>query len=431
MGEQMNSIPSVIQFNEVVKEYRLGKSRHPTLKEWLLKPHEGRSRKWFRALDSVSFAVSQGEVLGLIGENGSGKSTILKLIAGITSPASGSVRVRGRVSSLLEIGTGFHPEMTGRENIYLSGALLGIPQEVIRDSFDDIVRFAELEKFVDTPVKYYSSGMYMRLGFSIATRVNPDILLVDEVFAVGDEIFQKKCKDVIRRMSDLEKTLIFVSHDLSAVNEICSRCLLLEQGKVVADGPPRETIHEYEKRIFDRKYAETAYSQRWFTRGGTMEARVTQVRMLNREGQSFRHFRVGDSVRFEIEYESRRRIEGAGFGFSIARDDYPVFGTTTYQCGIQVPALDEGKGTFSLRFPSLDLLPGVYFVSVAIFPTEDFEEFQRLKFHHKIFDLQAKLHPFQIEGEDPFQKLQGVSCLEHCWEIPGRSPCPIIPRRFQ
>ena len=316
----------VIRFEDVVKTYRLGKSQYPTIKEWILNPGGGRRRPIFQALDRISFSVNQGEVLGLIGENGSGKSTVLKLIAGISSPTSGQIQVEGRVSSLLEIGTGFHPEMTGRENIFLSGALLGIPQETIHAAFEDIVRFAELEKFIDTPVKHYSSGMYMRLGFSVATRVNPDILLIDEVLAVGDDIFQKKCKDVIRHMGDQGKTLVFVSHDLGSVNEICSRCLLLDKGSIVADGLPREVIHEYEKRIFDRKFADSAFSQSWFTRAGTMEARITDVRMLDHQDNPTRHFQMGKAVTFEFDYDCRRRIENAGFGVSIAQNDNVVFG---------------------------------------------------------------------------------------------------------
>ncbi len=422
----MSDSRPVILFDQAVKEFRLGKSQYPTLKEWLLQGKPGGGRKRFRALDGVSFQVRQGEVVGLIGENGSGKSTILKLIAGITAPTSGRVEVQGRVSSLLEVGTGFHPEMTGRENIFLSGALLGIPAETIRASFDDIVRFADLEAFIDTPVKHYSSGMYMRLGFSIATRIDPDILLIDEVLAVGDEIFQKKCKDVIRHLADRGKTLIFVSHDLAAVSEICTRCLLLEHGHVVADGLPREAIHEYERRIFDRKYAESAYRQPWFTRAGTMEARVLEVRMLDREGKPSRHFRTGQPVTFECEYECKRKIDNAGFGLSIARDDSVVFGTTTYQCQAPVPPLEAGRGVFRLSFPSLDLMPGVYFVTVNIFPSDDFEVFQKLKFHHKIFDLQAKLHPFQLEGAPPFHQLEGLAALDHRWEIPGFPPKVIL-----
>lgn len=405
----------VIVFDQVVKEYRLGKSQYPTLKEWLLSGGLRQKRKLFRALDGVSFQVYQGQVLGLIGENGSGKSTILKAIAGITAPTSGRVEVQGRVSSLLEIGTGFHPEMTGRENIYLSAALLGISQQTIEAVFDDIVHFADLEEFIDTPVKHYSSGMYMRLGFSIATRVDPDILLIDEVLAVGDEIFQKRCKDVILKMADSGKTLVFVSHDLGAVNEICTRCLLLEQGKIVADGPPREAIHEYQKRIFDRKYAETAYTQSWFTRAGTMEARILNVQILDGQGQPCQHFQIGDPVRFEIEYDCSRRIEKAGFGVSIAREDYAVFGTTTYQCGVEVPPLEPGNGRFQIAFPELKLLPGVYFVSAVIFPVDSFDVFQSLKYHHDIYDLHCKLHPFQVDGKAPFSQLEGIIYMEHVW----------------
>jgi len=421
----MSDRAPAIVFENVSKDYRLGKSQYPTLKEWLLNLHKWEGRKRFRALEGVSFAVEQGQVLGVIGENGSGKSTILKLIAGITAPASGSVHVNGRVGSLLEIGTGFHPEMTGRENIYLSGALLGIPRRTIDEAFDEIVRFAELEQFIDTPVKHYSSGMYMRLGFSVATRVDPDILLTDEVLAVGDEVFQKKCKDVILQMADAGKTLVFVSHDLGAVTEICSRCLLLAHGRIVADGAPRETIHEYQKRIFDRKFADTALPQLWLTRGGTMEAKITAVRILDGLGRPQQHFRIGQPIQFEVEYECSRRIEKAGFGMSIARDDQVVFSTTTTQCGIPVPPLEKGPGRFRIVLPEMFLLPGIYFFSVVIYPADDLETLQSQKFHKKVYDLHCKLYPFELDGPGPFNRLEGVSYLEHRWEMPGTEPVTV------
>lgn len=416
---------AAIVFDNVRKDYRLGRSQYPTLKEWVLSLPKRQGPRRFRALDGVSFSVEQGQLLGLIGENGSGKSTLLKLIAGITAPTSGSIHVHGRVSSLLEIGTGFHPEMTGRENIFLSGALLGIPQETIAAAFDDIVHFAELEEFIDMPVKHYSSGMYMRLGFSVATRIDPDILLIDEVLAVGDEVFQKKSKDVILQMADAGKTLVFVSHDLATVSEICGRCLLVEHGKIVADGPPREAIHEYQKRIFDRKYAETAYRQLWLTRGGNMDLKVTSVQILDAAGRPEQHFQLGRPIQFEIHYECRKRIENACFGISIARDDYVVFSTTTAQCGVSVPPLEVGKGRFRVVLPRLSLLPGIYFVSVVVFPSDILETLHAQKFHEQIYDLHSKLHPFQLEGPAPFRHMEGVAYMEHRWEVPGSEPVTV------
>jgi lipopolysaccharide transport system ATP-binding protein len=410
---------TVIRFEEVQKEYRLGKSVHPTLKEWLLRPGARSRRKKFRALDRVSFSVVRGQVLGLIGENGSGKSTILKLIAGVSHPDRGQVQVSGRVSSLLEIGTGFHPEMTGRENVFLSGALLGISQSVLEDSFEDIVQFAELEDFIDTPVKHYSSGMYMRLGFSVATRVDPDILLIDEVLAVGDEIFQKKCKEVILQMAARGKTLIFVSHDLGSVAEICNRCLLIEKGQIVTDGLPREAIYEYHKRTFDRKasISEKAEEMPWFTRAGTMEVKINEVRLSNQKGEKTRHFSIGEPIAVEIEYECRHRVESAGFGLSISRDDQVLFGTTTFQCGVDVPPLEPGEGRVHLHFNAPNLMPGSYFMTVNVFPMEDLDAFLTLKFHNKIFDLHSKQHPFLVEGENLYSQLEGTTFLEHTWEV--------------
>lgn len=199
----------------------------------------------FKALDDVSFEVAPGDRIAIIGENGSGKSTLLKILSRITEPTSGSVKIRGRVASLLEVGTGFHPELTGRENIFLNGAVLGMPKSETRRKFDEIVEFSEVEKFLDTPVKYYSSGMYVRLAFSVAAHLDPEVLILDEVLAVGDMRFQQKCLDRMQFASKEGRTLLFVSHSMQAVNQICSRSVFLEKGRVIADGPSADVIKQY------------------------------------------------------------------------------------------------------------------------------------------------------------------------------------------
>ncbi len=238
----------IIRFENVSKRFRLYHQRHYSLKENVLTLFRDHGR-WeeFWALKAIDLEVPAGQMLGIIGENGSGKSTCLKLLARILAPDTGTVTVRGSVSALIELGAGFQPDFTGRENVYLNGSILGFTKREIDERFDDIVRFAELERFIDTPVKTYSSGMYMRLGFAIATHVDPDVLLIDEILAVGDEPFQEKCLDRIRRFREAGKTIVFVSHALGAVEALCDRVILLSKGRLVADGPPRETIETYRR----------------------------------------------------------------------------------------------------------------------------------------------------------------------------------------
>ncbi len=213
---------------------------------WRKNPTTGSpSREEFWALRDVSFEVKTGEVVGIIGRNGAGKSTLLKILSRITEPTSGRVTLRGRVASLLEVGTGFHPELSGRENIFLNGAILGMRRAEIRSKFDDIVAFAEVERFLDTPVKYYSSGMYVRLAFAVAAHLEPEILIVDEVLAVGDARFQQKCLGKMHAVADSGRTVLFVSHNLGTIQSLCHRCVLLEQGRVVFTGEPGEAVARY------------------------------------------------------------------------------------------------------------------------------------------------------------------------------------------
>ena len=235
---------SVIEFESVSKRFRLREGR--TLREFMPAFFSGRG--WsppFYALHDVSFSVEQGETFGIIGHNGSGKSTLLKLIADVMAPSEGVVRVVGLVSPLIELGAGFHPDMTGRENIFLNASILGMPNRKIGARFSDIVAFSELAEFIDTPVKRYSSGMYVRLGFAVAAHSDPDILLVDEVLAVGDASFQQKCFDKIREFQRQGVTIVLVSHALSLVEQFCHRALLLDHGRVTAEGSPQDVVHRY------------------------------------------------------------------------------------------------------------------------------------------------------------------------------------------
>jgi ABC-2 type transport system ATP-binding protein len=239
---------SIIRLESVSKRFRIYHEKHSSLKENVLTMFRSR-HLWedFWALKGIDLEIPRGQMLGIIGENGSGKSTTLKLLARILRPDTGTVTVSGSLSALIELGAGFQPDFTGRENVYLNGAILGFSKREINDRFDDIVRFAELDRFIDTPVKNYSSGMYMRLGFSIAIHVNPDILLIDEILAVGDESFQAKCIDRIQEFRGAGKTIVFVSHALGAVTTLCDRVIILSGGKLVGDGSPEPTVEEYRR----------------------------------------------------------------------------------------------------------------------------------------------------------------------------------------
>ena len=233
----------IIRVDSVIKEFRIQNTH--TLKDrlvWTLRGRRNQLTHEFRALDDVSFRVNEGDSIALIGYNGSGKATMLKLISGVMQPTAGKIGVRGRMAGLIEVGAGFHPDLTGRENVFLNGAILGMTRTEIEDAFDDIVRFSEIEQFIDTEVRFYSSGMFLRLAFSVAVHTDPDIFLIDEILAVGDEPFQRKCLDRIRQMQEMGRSLVIVSHDLNMVRELCTRGIMLQQGKLVVDDTAEKAV---------------------------------------------------------------------------------------------------------------------------------------------------------------------------------------------
>jgi len=306
----------VIRSEQLSKRYRIGALQrgYRTLRETLVDlakaPYRAARRAVRReskpdeqliwALRDIDFEVHQGEVLGIIGRNGAGKSTLLKVLSRITEPTSGRVRVAGRVGSLLEVGTGFHPELTGRENIYLNGAILGMRNAEIDQRFDEIVAFSEIEKFIDTPVKHYSSGMFLRLAFAVAAHLTPEILLVDEVLAVGDERFQKKCMGKMESVGKEGRTVLFVSHNMNAIQRLCQRVILLEDGKVRADGETSEVISEYLNA--DRSEAECKEWSDPALAPGDETARLKRVRLLDRNNALCSSFEIREPVQIEVEY---------------------------------------------------------------------------------------------------------------------------------
>jgi ABC-type polysaccharide/polyol phosphate transport system ATPase subunit len=325
----------------------------------------------FWCLRGANFEIPAGRTVGVIGPNGSGKSSLLGLTAGTITPTEGHVRTHGRISSLLELGAGFHPELSGRENVYLNAALLGISREDVKKKFDRIVDFAELREFIDMPVKHYSSGMYVRLGFSIAVEVDPDILLVDEVLAVGDLSFQFKCLDRIRDFQKRGKTLLFVSHSLETVEEFCHEAFLIHHGQLVARGDPPDVIQKFIRSFMGERGGlhQTEY--------GTRAVEFGEVRLLDAAGRPCDTFETGGALAIEIPYIARRRIEKPVFGFSLkTANGLYVFGSNTQIQKHDLPAI-AGEGKVKLDLSPLRLMHGNYFLSLSIHSWDHTEQFHR------------------------------------------------------
>jgi lipopolysaccharide transport system ATP-binding protein len=317
------------------------------------------SRFW--ALKDVSFEVRPGEVVGIIGRNGAGKSTLLKILSRITEPTEGEVDINGRVGSLLEVGTGFHPELSGRENVYLNGAILGMRRAEIARKFDEIVAFAEIDKFVDTPVKHYSSGMYMRLAFAVAAHLEPEILIVDEVLAVGDAAFQKKCLGKMSDVAERGRTVLFVSHNMSAVSALCERVLLIEQGRLTFGGPSSAAIARY---LQAAAIAPSVDLRSVTRRQGPHEyGRLTALSLFDAAGQPCDSFAMGEAMVVELELECSRRLFPAEVGFGLGSS----FGATIHLFvsaweGLELD-LEPGRHRFRITVPQVLVFPGTYILS--------------------------------------------------------------------
>ncbi|HVT61181.1 MAG TPA: ABC transporter ATP-binding protein [Thermoanaerobaculia bacterium] len=383
--------PPAIRVERLVKHYRrtLPGDRLRTLKSALVSG--GLTRNLRRdeaiiALEEVDFTVAPGEAFGLIGGNGSGKSTLLKLVAGMLRPTAGRVQVEGRVAALIELGAGFHPEISGRENVYINGAVLGLTRRQIDRRYAEIVEFSGLADFMEEPVKNYSSGMYVRLGFAVAVHTDPDVLLVDEVLAVGDEAFAHRCVRRIEEFLAAGKTLLLVSHSLDLVAELCDRALWLDRGHQRLVGSPRRVVDAYRQEVAelegeahlaeklqrerqeeageqDRDEAERpGESRRW----GSREAEVVAIRLLGADGVERYHLDSGESVVFEIRVRAARPLDDFVFGVAISTPrDFECWGTNTDLEGL-VPTRFEGEATVRLSCPALRLAPGDYVVDVAI-----------------------------------------------------------------
>jgi lipopolysaccharide transport system ATP-binding protein len=326
----------------------------------LKRPNPGElRRREFWALQNLSFTVHKGEAIAIVGHNGSGKSTTLKLMTGILRPNRGTVRLTGRVGALIEVGAGFHQDLTGRENVYLNGTILGLSRKEIDTQFDNIVDFSELHEFIDTPVKRYSSGMYARLGFSVAVHMAPDILLIDEVLAVGDIAFQQKCLDRIKTLKQRGTTIVFISHNMHAVREICPRVLVLERGVKVLDGEASEMVTAYLKRLPQRAIVRQS-------KPNDAPIVVRHVGFLDEHGRETESFRSGDALRVRIVLEAHARVTQPVIGLAFYSSD----GTCLYGHNSKIDRWDVGDVNgiveYEVVYQSVYLYPGHYLVSLAV-----------------------------------------------------------------
>jgi len=390
-----------VRVSGVSKQYRRYHERNQSLKASVMRGRRARYEE-FWALRDVSLDISEGITYGLIGENGSGKSTLLKCIARILRPEEGRIEVAGRVSALLELGAGFHPELSGRENVYLNGALLGMGKREITARFDDIVGFAGLEEFIDTPVKNYSSGMYVRLGFAVAINVDPDVLLVDEVLAVGDAEFQERCIEKFGDLRSAGKTIVIVSHALDAVRNLCDEAALLEHGVLRQTGPTGDVIDHY----LDEVHANRADSSEDGSRFGSGEARIEKIELLDEQGRPSHCVRTGEPVTFRLHYRATEPVERPVFGLAVYRTDGTHVTGPNTRDGDLVPDKIEGSGYVDFRVDRLLLLPGSYDLNVSLYD-----------FHiSHAYDSRNRIYRFDVASGDPSERF-GIVALGGTWDL--------------
>lgn len=378
-----------ICLEDVSVRYHVPHERYATLKEHAIRLLQGRLQyDDFWALRDVNLEMRRGEVVGIIGRNGAGKSTLLKAIARVLRPTRGRVVIRGRVSPLLEFGAGFHPELTGRENVFLNGAILGFTHAQMQAKFKSIVDFAELGDFIDAPLRTYSSGMVARLGFAVATDVKPEVLILDEVLSVGDTAFQRKSAERIQGFRAQGAAVLLVSHSLEAIEMMCDRAVWLDHGHVMAEGSADEVVYRYlshDATVEGNRLAGAAGpspDHRW----GTRRIEITGVRLMNRQRQPQTIFKTGESLILEMDYRTREAIPAPIFGMAIHRQDgVHITGPNTSFSGVPLPTL-EGRGTITYAIQYLPLLDGLYHISVAAHNREDTE----------MFDYHDRCYPFRI-----------------------------------
>ena len=390
-----------IRVEALWKNFRLYHERNRYIKAAMLRGRRARYEE-FWALQDVNLTVAKGATVGVIGSNGSGKTTLLKCLTGIYTPERGSVSIDGNLAALLELGAGFHPELSGTENIYLNGSIMGMSRKEIDDKFDSIVNFAGLEQFIDTPVKNFSSGMTVRLGFSIATHVEPEVLLIDEILSVGDQAFQRKSTEKIEQFRRDGRTILVVSHSLGLVQQLCDTVVWLEKGHVKMIGPATEVIAEYTGNTYGNFAREDASSK---TRWGTGDAQVTQVAMLDGNDQPFDTLASGGEIRIRLEMTSHMRIESPVLRIQLETMSGELVWSTSTQRGTATLRVLDGPATAVLTIPSLPLADGTYYVTVSVTDATGAMEFDHCQHW-------AKVH---ITGGQPNDG--GVVAIPSTWSI--------------
>lgn len=382
-------------------------------------PRWSRKKPTFWALRNVSFDVPRGEVVGIVGRNGAGKSTLLKILSRISDPTDGYADMYGRTGALLEVGTGFHPELTGRENIYLNGAILGMTKAEIQKNFDEIVAFSEVERFIDTAVKHYSSGMYLRLAFAVASQLEPEILLMDEVLAVGDAAFQKKCLGRMSAVAQQGRTVLFVSHNMTAIKDLCSRAIWLEDGAVAADGDVDDVVKAYLNAM-----AETTF------RFVNSEFRfsIEQVLLKNGHGRTARQIGPCEDLTIEVLFDAANPIRKPYVQIAIESLNGKCFAANMLLDGCR-PDILSGRGVLSCTFEAVPLLPQSYTVKLAIRAADGREHILRLQ-DVAAFDVDAQLESVGLTGE--FRGLAHRSTpvmIPYRWTFPDGTVMPVALRR--
>ncbi len=420
LTEGAASDETTLRLEHISVRYHVPHERYATLKEHAIRWLERRVRyDDFWALRDVSLTARRGEVIGIIGRNGAGKSTLLKVIARVLRPTQGRVWLRGRVAPLLEFGAGFHPELSGRENVFLNGSLLGFSHAEMEKKFKGIVDFAEMWDFIDAPLRTYSSGMVARLGFAVATDVDPDILIVDEILSVGDTAFQNKSFERIQGFRAAGCTILLVSHNMDAVRSLCDQAIWLDHGKVAAAGSSEQVVYQYltgDARLESGRLAGAAGptpDHRW----GSRKIEITGVRLLDARGAPETIFQTGDALVLQMDYEAREAIPSPIFGMAIHRQDgVHITGPNTSFAGLTLPTV-EGCGTVTYTIPALPLLEGLYSITVATTNGSDTE----------IFDYHDRAYPFRIVNRSGCgtRERYGLMTLNGSWTlVPGPPSAP-------
>ena len=418
----MKNEENAIEVRDVTKTFKVYYDKGTELKEKLLFWKRNRYENRV-VLDHISFEVKKGEAIGLVGKNGCGKSTTLKMLTRIIYPNSGEIEMCGRVSSLIELGAGFHPDMSGRENIYTNAAIFGLTKKEIDERLEEIIAFSELEEFIDNPVRTYSSGMYTRLAFSVAINVDADILLIDEILAVGDANFQAKCFNKLREIKASGPTIVIVSHSLGQIEQICDRSIWICEGKIAMEGRPKEVHLEYldymNTQRIDQQEKERLRLQKLelqnmqaeeekkrkakMKRYGSEDAKFTQIKMLDADGKEQTTFRTGEKMVLDLSYHVEKKVTDAVFGYGIFRSDgLWVYGTNTRIDRVDNFDIDK-DGRFVITMPELNLIPGQYWLDITI----EYGEGNPVDYYKEALKFEVVSNMTDV----------GVARIAHSWEL--------------